>query len=110
MIQLQRYFIADDHLINTLHKTRMVYNVETKKIGLLMLGYENFYEVIRGLNHEELHRILHRLIGYNTCDEFDNLMHHPSGFEQFNSKFREELYELQNKQTKQISKKELTQT
>jgi len=75
-------------------------------INLDIQTYKNFYEIIRALNHEELHFILADLINMDTCAHLDNLIHkHYSDGE--NSQFREELYELSNKDTKAISKGEL---
>jgi len=81
------------------------FNTLTPTIKLDVQRYTNFYEIIRALNHEELHYIIAELTDINTCAYFDNLIH--NFLDGTNSKFREELYELFHKDTKAISKEEL---
>ena len=92
---------------NIIHEdgfNKMCLNIKCKipTIHINIDGYNNFYEIIRGLNHEELHVILFDLFGEWICRELDKL-----DFVYFNARLKDVLYELPSKATMQTSIKDL---
>jgi len=55
-------------------KGRMGYQPKGDIVKLAARGYINLYELIRALNHEELHSIIEQLVGDYETRKFDSLV------------------------------------